>query len=135
VFTLPGGTRADIASARLFVDGQEQSPDATSQASDPQAKSNLRLGYYRYNGIQYSIPGLMDEARVGDYSRFSSEAEAAAWFKFTWANVANTGNEVTWGSEQTTGVAQASVASRSRYEALIEARLRHIALVRAGSGL
>jgi len=100
VFTIPGSDQADIHNARMFVDGVEQVPDAVSDTSAQQVKSNLRLGYYIYSGTQYSIPGQVDEARIGDYSQFNSENEAAAWIKFTYANIMNAGNELSWDSEE-----------------------------------
>ncbi len=117
------GTFTGTAFREIFIDGAPIASDTTDVGAMNDA-TYLLVGARTTSGSP-AIDGRLAEVRV------STVIRSDAWIKFTHANIANTGNELSWGVEMPTGVIHADVSSRRRYEALIEARVRRLALVRA----
>jgi len=121
------GTFTGTNQREIWIDGQQIASNTTDVgAMDP--ATQLIIGD-RAVGGGYGIDGRLAEVRV------STVVRSAAWLRFTWANLSSNDHELTWGAQTPTGVIEASVLARSRYQAVLRAHLRHIALVRAGSGL
>jgi len=118
-------TVEDASRHDLFIDGAWANSNGATRGSLPDADRYI-LAANNTSGNN-AMDGSLAEVRV------STVIRSDAWIKFTEANLAHAGNELSWGSEVAPDVAQADVGARRRYEAVVEARARYLAMVRSKS--
>jgi len=109
-----------------YFDGAVSPPDSTDDAALNTVDSHLFVGSRRSSEMYWD--GIIDEVRVSDTAR------SAAWMKFQVANVANEGNELTWGEEESAGETIELAGSSAAAAALSAALSRERGIVGTVAG-